>query len=136
MLNTDIYKSDRVFSFSSFNISRSQFLLRSFSNPAQGNCYNIDIIFQGVVYIESPTEFNGLTINRINYSPNIITHASLRDLFKYETNKLFEITSEGRKSHIIASFFHVYENSFEKNEFRIKPVIRGQEKLIINSFKF
>lgn len=113
-----IFKSDEAFSFMDFSISHKKLLLRAtVVDLIKGRFYNIDILFGGTTFIQTPTTFLGLEIYL--GSTEEIIHSSSDQInvirTKYEYYKNYVLVTENKRFHIVASDIQIYENSLNPN---------------------
>lgn len=100
------YSSNRYFIIFDYFPSHGKLLLRS---QKVDESPNIDIIFQNVKYISTPTNFKGL---RLSIAANV--PAEFEIFTEYST--IFKIESENKSSYIVAGLVNIYENELEFHE--------------------
>ena len=128
------YVSERKFNITDFFLSHSQILIRS-SKGGVNNNFNIDIIFFGVKFIQTPTLFNGISIKRCEFK-DVITNNLIKGRIDYEGDNLFEIETEKEIFFIGAAFFRVYENELRFNESSLGMIdIKGRDKILFDSLE-
>ncbi|HEY4208568.1 MAG TPA: hypothetical protein VGM31_17200 [Puia sp.] len=113
-METTNFRSDRHFTIGDFLISHGQLLIRSAKTSEEK--VNIDLQFFDVNYLQIPTVFNGISIEKITAADEILKYPSIQKKLSYKDNHLFEITSNNEKYLIAASFFKVVENELDFNE--------------------
>ena len=114
-INTsEIFKSDRYFTFYDIVVSHGQLLLRSQKTDELTN--NIDIIFLNATYIQSFSRLWGIKISRVEDSIDVINYDTVKKYLGYKDHYLFEIESNNEKYYIAASSLRVFENQLEFSE--------------------
>ncbi|AZA84679.1 hypothetical protein C1637_07525 [Chryseobacterium lactis] len=110
-----IFCSNRKFKIWGYIVSHSSLLIRSErkypdqDDYTKDNCYNIDLEFWAVNYMNIPTSIDNIIIKEIPED-----HLSMeidKDLLKYNM-KIFELESVGRKYYVIAGGLLIGKNSW------------------------
>jgi hypothetical protein len=104
-----IYSSERRFQIWDYTVGHGQILLRSPSSPEQPR--NVDLIFLGVEYLGIPSTLFGLGLDQ---APSEVSTEVKRGLrCGWEESSVYTLVSEGRRYHVVAAAFRVYENDLD-----------------------
>ncbi len=115
-----LFSSSRHFRIWDYHISHQRLLIRSPRDQSMPGSENIDLLFQGVSYLDTVPAFNGLELEEINpiadpEEAKVIEAASGQEL--RHGCSCFLLRSDDRKNIICAaSFFHISINSLSLAE--------------------
>ena len=117
-MKNNIFKSEEGFSIIDYSNTHQHLLLRStVVNHSEETFYNIDIDFIGVAFLQIKPQFMGI---EINISLDELTKDTLNGdmiflLKNYSYYKNFEIVTENKTYHIIATDIKISQNTLDVN---------------------
>lgn len=101
--------SSRKFRLWEFRVSHDQLLIRSVRS--QQHPRNVDIIFEGVDYIELPTKPGDIAIDKPTREDVLHVHTSFRD--DIDEKDIYVIVAQGRRFFVVAAGMRTIENELE-----------------------
>ena len=104
--------NDRKFQFWHYRVSHGELLVRSPKGINESK--NIDVIFQGVEYVELPRFLPKMVVGKSN---NTDLHYISSKLDKsIDLSKVFVLLSEQKRFYVVASIMKIDENEFDMFE--------------------
>ncbi len=117
---SEIFSSERSFRLWELHVGHSRLLVRSGRNY-DDDSENVDLVFDGVVWIQVPDWLKGLVIREVSGE---VAESVLRNVwFETQHVRVFELASQGRTYFVAASFLRIETNKRNPTE----SVFRNEE---------
>lgn len=117
-----ILESSARFRFLDYHISHTQLLIRG-AHAIDGQ--NLDIIFEGVDFLNCPTAFTGIKLYLLDNDSSAAKKLTLKPFIKN-----FLIESEKNEYFIQAGVLRIFKNTLSPLETSIDMTGKGQENLV------